>query len=120
MIYRYSDDGGRTWSEPGLLNEQVWLTQELVADGQGNVHWLAVDGTYGPWTPTGGWSDAVQTGETGLRTARLAVDAGGRARVVVTAADGLYVAEQGADGTWAEPRLTLAGDGDSASRDRYR
>jgi len=89
----------------GLLNEQVWLIHELVADGQGNVHWLAVNGIYRHWTPSDGWSEAVKTGETGLGNARLAVDAEGRARVVFTAADGVYVTEQGTDGTWAEPRV---------------
>lgn len=114
MVYRSSEDGGRTWSEPELLNEQVWLTHELVADGQGNVHWLAVNGTYRHWTPSDGWSDAVQTGGTGLGNARLAVDAEGRARVVFTATDGIYIAEQGSDGTWAEPHLIEVSRGTAA------
>jgi hypothetical protein len=102
--YAYSADG-TSWEEPTVLNPQGWTTQELIADEQGNVHWLAVDGTYRRWTPSEGWGEAIATASVGLGNARLAVDTEGMARVVFTAPDGVYEARQQDGPGWGSPEL---------------
>jgi hypothetical protein len=102
MAYAYSSDG-TSWEVPARLNPQGWSTHELIADEQGNVHWLAVDGTYRRWAPSQGWSEAMATGTSGLGNARLAVDPKGLARVVFTAPDGVYVSMQQDAGGWGSP-----------------
>ena len=101
MVYRFSSDGGATWGDLEVLDETGLLTHELVADPQGNVHWLHVDGTYRRWTPGEGWGEPSITDGGG----RLAVDAEGRAWAVFAGSDGVYLAEQQDDGSWGEAAL---------------
>jgi hypothetical protein len=98
MVYRYSSDGGTTWSDLERLDETGLLTHELLADVQGNVHWLHVDGTYRRWTPTRGWGEPSITDGGG----RLAVDADGRAWAIFPGPDGVYLAHHGNDGGWSD------------------
>jgi hypothetical protein len=110
LVYRHSGDGGTTWDEPELLNEpqDIDFDQELVADKQGNVHWVSLDGTYRRWTRQDGWGDVARIDAAGLGHARLAVDAQGRARIVRPGTDGVYLAEQRTDGSWTEPALVTS------------
>jgi hypothetical protein len=88
----------------------------LVADAHGQVHWLAMDGTYRRWTPSGGWEPPIDT-RTGLSLveARLAVDTDGLAHVVFATNEGLFIADQDADGAWSEP-TSVAGAGDAVAQ----
>jgi hypothetical protein len=116
IVYRYSRNAGVTWGEPELLSEGTWSAHELVADAHGQVHWLAMDGTYRRWTPSGGWEPPIDT-RTGLSLveARLAVDTDGLAHVVFATNEGLFIADQDADGAWSEP-TSVAGAGDAVAQ----
>jgi hypothetical protein len=63
--YRYSGDGGQSWSEIAALADLPPLLSalSLVADGQGNLHavaWAGEQGVfYKRWTPASGWEPAV-------------------------------------------------------------
>jgi hypothetical protein len=104
MVYRYSSDGGTTWSDLERLDGTGLLTHELLADVQGNVHWLHVDGTYRRWTPAEGWGEPSVTDDGG----RLAVDVGGLAWAIFPGPDGVYLAEHENDGGWSEAGLVEA------------
>jgi hypothetical protein len=105
MVHRVSADGGATFSDPEALDATNSFGHELVADGQGRAHWLSQDGTYRRWSSGGGWGDAVQSAsDSRLGNGRIAVDRDGRAVVVFPARDGVYVAQQSDDGSFAEPR----------------
>jgi hypothetical protein len=99
MVYRYSSDGGATWGDLERLDETGLLTHELVADAQGNVHWLHADGTYRRWTPAGGWGEPSVTDGGG----HLAVDTEGGAWAIFPGLDGVYLARQDS-GAWDEAR----------------
>lgn len=110
MAYANSPDG-TSWEPSSLLNPKVSTTHELIADEQGSVHWLAVDGTYRRWTPSNGWSEAVATGTAGLGNARLAVAPNGLARVAFAAPDGVYLTRQQDSEGWGPPELLEGSDG---------
>lgn len=108
-VHRFSEDGGETWSDPTLVDGDV-QGSDLVADDEGNVHWMAGWGGYRRWTPDEGWSELVEAdGVTGLNYGRLAIEDGGQVVAVFPASDGLYLAEQRDDGSFSQPWVVAAG-----------
>ncbi len=88
--YRYSGDGGQTWSEIGALADLPPLLSKLslVADSQGNVHAVAWAGDQGVfykrWMLAAGWEPALDvSGElAGGTWGDLAAGPEGQAHVV--------------------------------------
>lgn len=108
MAYRYSGDGGASWDEEELLNEEGLSAHQLLADPQGNVHWMARDGTYRRWTAAQGWSDATNAAGAQLVDGFIAVGEDGLARAVFPARDGVYLTRQIDDTTWTTAVLVEA------------
>jgi hypothetical protein len=110
LVYRHSVDGGATWEKPRLLNDpnDLDFSSALVADKQGGLHWVTVDGSYRHWTSTDGWSAIQVVDAGGLGDARLAADGDGRARIVRPGVEGVYLAQQRDDGTWTDLALIKA------------
>jgi len=113
LVYRYSSDAGKTWADPIALDEDgdSAFDQQLVADRQGNVHWISSSGAYRRWTARDGWGEVANVVAAGQGEARLTVDAEGRGRIALATAEGVAVAEQGDDGTWADPAPVPASAG---------
>jgi hypothetical protein len=104
-IHRVSEDGGATWSDPEILDpESISLTNQLVADAEGGVHWLDSSGTYRRWTADDGWGDPVATGGEEFFGGRLATDGKSRAMVAFAEADGVYIVRQKSNGAFGDPR----------------
>ncbi|MCB0210836.1 MAG: exo-alpha-sialidase [Anaerolineae bacterium] len=103
LEYRYSNDGGQTWSEQESLTSGGGDPTVLVADTQGNVHLASASSQrfYHRWTPAGGWETPVDLGCCS-GTADMAIDSNGLPHIVWNTMDGgLYMHEQ-ADGEWQE------------------
>lgn len=119
--YRFSADGGRTWSPVTRLstveNAPSALTLNLLADGRGRVH-VVWHGTtpafesrlfYRQWTADAGWGEPVSaSGEQGGTFGSAAAGPDGTVRVVWWETAGLFYAAQNADGAWGPP-LKLGG-----------
>ena len=114
LQYRYSQDGGVTWTPEESLTENPEVRQEikpqLVADAQGNVHLLynaSENGNrieYRQWTPEFGWGERVVIAQTGSESLpELAVDADGLAYAAWYNVDGISYSYQRTDGTWTIP-----------------
>ncbi|MGQ0603086.1 MAG: FecR family protein [Anaerolineales bacterium] len=114
--YRYSSDGGQTWTQPQTLSEAEnapdGLRLQLKADAQGNLHltWNTSNGLYfRRWTNTEGWGAAINiAGEEDGPWTVLAVNADGLARAVWYRDDGVRYVAQNVDGTWPPPRVVAA------------
>jgi hypothetical protein len=113
LVYRYSSDAGKTWADPISLSVDgdTAFHQQLMADRQGNVHWISSSGDYRRWTPRDGWSEVANIVAAEQGAPRLAVDAEGRGRIAFATADGVDVVKQRNDGTWADPTLVPASAG---------
>lgn len=131
--YRYSPDGGVTWTPEESLTANPDVRQEiepqLVADVQGNVHLLynaSENGSrieYRQWTPEGGWGERVVIAQTGSESMpELAVDADGLAYAAWYNVDGVSYSYQRPDGTWTNPvhaiDALIAGSGAALAVDR--
>jgi hypothetical protein len=134
LQYRYSQDGGVTWTAEESLTENPDVRQEtqpqIVAGAQGNVHLLytaSESGSrieYRQWTPEGGWGERVVIAQTGSESLpELAVDADGLAYAAWYNVDGVSYSYQHPDGTWTIPvhaiDALVAGSGAALAVDRY-
>ncbi len=133
LQYRYSQDGGVTWTPEESLTENPEIRQEfapqLVADAQGNVHLLYTASEsgdrieYRKWTQEGGWDERVVIAQTGSESLpELAVDADGLAYTAWYNVDGVSYSYQRPDGTWTIPvhaiDALIAGSGAALVVDR--
>lgn len=115
IVYRYSSDGGNTWTEPQTLSDQQSapsLDLVMAADVQGRVHlaWDNVGVFYRRWSPHSGWEPTVELSGGGETAAgvQLALDATGLPHVIwqgsVMKPDIIYTHQQ-ADGAWTTPQI---------------
>jgi hypothetical protein len=117
--YRYSGDGGQTWTALQVLADMPTLlgSLEMLADGQGNVHavgWAGAEGVYYKrWTdPEGadgdGWAPVqrVSGDLEGGSWGDAAAGPDGRIHVVWgnEFADIRHYVQQKPDGSWTQPR----------------
>lgn len=112
--YRYSPDGGVTWTtqQTVSINENGRGAQDaqLAADSAGGIHLLyssngqggnAIE--YRKWTP-GGWSDAVKLAQTGSESKpELAISPDNLAAAAWHVLGGIEYSHQLPDGTWTTP-----------------
>lgn len=110
--YRYSGDGGQTWSETERLsddntppNTEIWLH----ADSQGHVHLLWDSGqrtslVYRLWTKAGGWQPIDTQTYSGLVLyPRIALDRADKVHVIWSDNGKVDYVRQQDDGSWTEP-----------------
>ncbi len=105
LEYRYSNDGGQTWSEQERLAGRGTIPTVLLADGQGNVHLALHHGGgqrfYSRWTPAGGWEGPVDFGCCS-GSADMAIDTNGLPHIVWSTMDGGLYTFQSVNGEWRE------------------
>lgn len=121
LQYRYSADGGLTWTEAVTLSTEAdrpdGLNVRLEADRQGGVHllWDGYDGAYyRRWTSTSGWGETmrVSDGDTRGAFSDLALDGNSLARAAWGRFDGVRYTAQAADGAWSAPVIVTSREGD--------
>jgi hypothetical protein len=113
VYYAFSSDGGRSWSDPLLAAEGVWISPDVLTDGFGGVHlfWSGASDVRSWWHQWSAASSASPNLERDVRAAwsRAAVIPGfggtdGPVALLADGALGLQVIGLGTDNT-GEPAL---------------
>ncbi len=110
LEYRFSGDGGKTWSEQqSLTDEKSKPNGEpfLLADKKGQVHLVWSNGPnllYRLWTPAAGWGRTIVIKE-GSRAvpADVAIDSIGLVHLIYDNIRNVMYTRQQTDGSWVEP-----------------
>jgi hypothetical protein len=119
LEYIHSQDAGVSWSQVERLTEEtsapdLWF--DLEADQRGDLHlvWPALDNSgiyYRRWTSSEGWNEPEIIAPRGCGV-RIAINAGGLARVAQGCWNGVFYLEQISDGSWLPPyQVASLGDG---------
>ncbi len=115
--YRYSNDGGKNWSETERLsdeasppNSDIWL----LADGQGRVHLIWDSGNhylhYRIWTRESGWQAMdTQTFSGVVRYPQVSLDGNDLLHVIWSDIYEVNYIRQQEDGSWTPPQIIADG-----------
>ncbi len=110
LEYRFSGDGGKTWSEQQSLTDAKSKPNGdpfLLADKKGQVHLVWSNGPnllYRLWTPSNGWGETIVIKE-GSRAvpADVAIGPNGLVHLIYDNIRNVMYTRQQADGSWLEP-----------------
>lgn len=123
LEYRFSGDGGQSWSEIEKLSQDGPATlsrPQLVADSQGNVHlaWNSFGGVnfYRRWTPAAGWGETVKfTQDQMSGSSWYTLDIGpDDLPQIAWLQSSLYYTRQQPDGRWTQPVVLLEQVGENS------